>query len=152
MTLTAGVLTLVLGGVGGMLNAMLTDRRRWLPFATVPGSHGKRLVELGLIGHVFVGAMAAAGVRWAMAGTPILSGEESGWLIWLPAGAGLFVAFVTSRWITNEVDKAIFRRTICKAAMAPAAHPDTVRTLEQAPPTAVYAIIDDLLPRRAIHR
>jgi len=47
----------------------------------------------------------------------------------------LFVAFVSARSATNEVDKRVLRKAVFKAASAPAAHPDIVDEMELAPPT-----------------
>jgi hypothetical protein len=55
--------------------------------------------------------------------------------------------FVTARWATNEADKRLLHSAVCKAAVAPAAHPDTVRTIEIGDPATVHAAVDDLIPR-----
>jgi hypothetical protein len=107
---------------------------------------------MGIVGNILTGASVAVGLYWAI--------QAAGSTLSVKGGVGfallvlciLFIAFVSARWATNEVDKLVLRKAVFKAASAPAAHPDTVGEMELAPPYALYTLVDRLLPRRAGHR
>lgn len=146
------IVALVIGGAGGCLNAVLSDHACVLPSLVTLSPGGTRVVRIGIIGNVLVGAVAAACVILALqaAGSTLTANGNVGLL--LLACSDFFVAFVSARWVTNEVDKQVLRKAICKAVSAPAAHPDTIGDMEVAAPYAIYTIVDRLLPRRAGHR
>ncbi|MBI1873311.1 MAG: hypothetical protein HYS05_05385 [Acidobacteria bacterium] len=141
----------VLGGIGGALNAISGQHVRLLPSIRrlIPGK--TPIVELGLLGNIAIGAVAAV-VTWWRPGGPgcvdIAAGAD-GFL--LASGGQFLIAFATARWMSAERDRAILRRAVCKAATAPAAHPDTVRAIEAASPEAVYEVVDKLIPRHVEH-
>jgi hypothetical protein len=146
------LVALVIGGAGGGLNAVLSDHGRLLPSLVTLSPGHTQVVRIGIIGNVFFGAVAAACLILALqvAGSTLTANGDLGLL--LLACSDFFVAFVSSRWVTNEVDKQVLRKAICKAVSAPAADPDTIADMEVAAPYAIYAIVDRLLPRRAGHR
>jgi hypothetical protein len=62
--------------------------------------------------------------------------------------AFFWIGFVTAGWLAAERDKRLLRQAVCRAATAPAAHPDTVRALADASPDAVFEAVKALVPRR----
>jgi hypothetical protein len=145
-------LALVIGGVGGGLNAVLSDHARLLPSIVRLSPGGTRVVRIGIVGNIVTGVTVALCVVWAIqAAGSTLNANGSFGLVVLGC-IDLFISFVSARWVTNEVDKLVLRKAVYKAASAPAAHPDTVDQMEMAPPYTLYALADRLLPRRAGHR
>jgi hypothetical protein len=152
MTSVLWLVTLLIGGAGGALNALLSDRARLWPSVLTLTPGGTRVVRIGIVGNILTGAAAAVCIYWAIqaAGSTLIAKGGLGLL--LLGCSNLFIAFVTARWVTNEVDKAVLRQAVFKAASAPAAHPDTVGEMELAPPYTIYTLVDRLMPRRAGHR
>lgn len=152
MTSFLWVAALVIGGVGGALNAMLSDHARLLPSIVTLTPGGTRVVRIGIAGNILTGAAVTLCLFWAMqaAGSTLTANGSLGLV--LLGLSDLFISFVSARWVTNEVDKLVLRKALFKAASAPAAHPDTVGEMELAPPYALYVFADRLLPRRAGHR
>ena len=143
---------LVIGGAGGALNAVLSDHARLLPSVVTLSPGGTRVVRIGIVGNILTGAWTTVGLYWALqaAGSTLIA--KGGLGLVLLGCCNLFIAFVSARWVTNEVDKLVLRKAVFKAASAPAAHPDTVGEMELAPPYTLYTLADRLLPRRAGHR
>lgn len=120
-----------LGGAGGALSAWLARQR--------PG----RVPMAAAVAAATAGAMA-----WMIgkAGALDLSALDA-----RGALAFFWIGFVTAGWMAAEHDKSVLRRAVCRAATAPAAHPDTVQELAHASPDAVYEAVQALVPRRAVH-
>jgi hypothetical protein len=131
MTDISWVITLG-GSIGGALNAVLSDRSPVLPSVVKLSPGHTRVLRVGVAG--------------------IDLNAEGGSGLFLLGLCDSFVAFVSARWATNEVDKLVLRKAVFKAASAPAAHPDLVGEMELAPPYMLYTLVDRLLPRRAGHR
>jgi hypothetical protein len=152
MTGISWLVTLSVGAFGGGLNAVFSDSARLLPSVVTLSPGRTRVVRVGILGNVITGATTAIALRWLI----YISGASlsvSGTVGLVLIGfCDFFVAFVSSRWITNEVDKLVLRKAVYKAASAPAAHPDVVGEMEVAPPYTLYDLTDRLLPRRAGHR
>lgn len=146
------LVTLALGGTGGALNAVLSDRARLLPSVVTLSPGHTRVIRVGVIGNIATGALTAWCVYSVVrvAGASVDTTNTFGLV--LLGFCGLFIAFVSARWVTNEVDKLVLRKAVFKAASAPAAHPDVVGEMEMAPPYTLYALVDRLLPRKAGHR
>jgi hypothetical protein len=142
----------LLGGVGGALNAALTDNLHLLPLVISVKSPDKQILHIGFVGSVCIGALAAGGTAAALAGTGCVTAAPGAGALTLATGAGVFLGFVTARWATNEIDKRLLHRAVCKASVAPAAHPDTVRAMETARPMAIFSAVDELTPRRVTLR
>jgi hypothetical protein len=143
----------MLGGVvGGALNAALSDRTVVLPSIVTLSPGRTRVLRVGVAGNVITGTAVALLLYSVVqiAGTTL--NAKSGFGLLLLGLCDLFVAFVSARWATNEVDKLVLRKAVFKAATAPAAHPDLVGAMEMAPPYTLYKLVDRLLPRRAGHR
>jgi hypothetical protein len=151
MTALFWVIT-VSGGIGGALNAMFSDRAPVLPSVVTLSPGRTRVLRVGVAGNIVTGAAAALSLCWVLqlAGLNLNATDSVGLL--LVGLCDLFVAFVSARWATNEVDKRVLRKAVFKAASAPAAHPDVVGEMEMVPPYTLYTLVDRLLPRRAGHR
>jgi hypothetical protein len=151
MTYVSWVVTLG-GGIGGALNAVLSDRAAVLPSIVTLSPGQTRVLRVGVAGNVVTGASVALSLYSIVqvAGTTLSA--TSGFGLLLLGLCDLFVAFVSARWVTNEVDKLLLRKAVFKAATAPAAHPDLVGEMEVAAPYTLYTLADRLLPRTAGHR
>jgi hypothetical protein len=131
-----------------MLNGLLSRPVRWVPCAKriLPG---RRLVVcLGVVGNIAVGAAATTATWWLpieRAGAGMASSEVA---LVLASIAHLAIGFLTARWVTSERDRAVLRGAVYTAAMAPAAHPDTIRAFERASADTIYDTVQQLIPRR----
>jgi hypothetical protein len=107
------------GGVGGMVNALLSDNGFVLPRRI------KGIVCPGFLSNVLVGALAAF-ASWSLYGSGAgvdlarhaSAGDERA-QISLTFGAlagAFFVGVAGARWITNEVDKRLLKETAKIAA------------------------------------
>lgn len=152
MTSLLWFVAFAIGGVGGALNAVLSDHARLLPSVVTLMPGGTRVVRIGIVGNILTGAAATGCLFWAIEAAGSTLNANGGLGLVLLGCSNLFIAFVSARWVTNEVDKLVLRKAVYKAASAPAAHPDTVGQMEMAPPYTLYALADRLLPRRAGHR
>jgi len=124
------------GATGGILNALLSDNVFLLPHFVSIGK--RRIVRPGLLVNVAVGGLAIFSAFRALedvsCSPPIMSG---GRLLAAVLGAVIMGA-LSARWVTDEADKRFLRAAVRVASTAPAAHPDTVRAMEVAPPYVVY--------------
>jgi hypothetical protein len=126
---------------------MLSRPVRWLPSVKriLPR---RRVVDLGVVGNVVVGAAAAVATWWLPIGQACAGLASSEATLLVGSAAHLGIGFLTTRWLTIERDRAVLRRAVYNAAMAPAAHPDTVRAIEAASADAIYDTVEQLIPRR----
>jgi hypothetical protein len=145
------LVTMAVGGMGGGLNAAFSDRARVWPSVVTLSPGCTRVLRIGVLGSLVIGAVAAVFMRWLIyiSGTTL---HADGFGYALLGFCDFFIAFVSARWITNEVDKLVLRKAVFKAASAPAAHPEVVGEMEMAPPYTLYTLVDRLMPRRAGHR
>ena len=152
MTSLLWFVALVIGGVGGALNAVLSDHARLLPSIVTLTPGGTRVVRIGIVGNILTGMIVTLCLFWTIqAAGSTLNANGSLGLVLLGL-SDLFISFVSARWVTNEVDKLVLRKAVFKAASAPAAHPDTVDQMALAPPYTLYTLAERLQPRRAGHR
>ena len=116
------------GAVGGVVNALITDKGFFLPSKEHVDSI--TIYRPGWIGNVVIGAIAAA-VSWGLygplaayyiAGTPEALKTNTA-----PDKVGLALASLVgavligvggARWLTNEVDKSLLKAAASKAAGA----------------------------------
>lgn len=153
VTVSPGIVEACLGGAGGAASAWLA-RKRCAP-AAIPGDApsrrptlwSSRLAQLALAAVVAAGtAVSTASMLGSRGGTPWV-GVDS-----VPAALSFFwIGFVTVGWIAAERDKLLLHQAVCRAATAPAAHPDTVQALAHASPEAIYEAVKALVPRRVVH-
>jgi hypothetical protein len=154
LTLSTWIWVAGLGGAGGAASAWLARQRGARPAAGAPDQGAIRPVSGAGLGHLAVAAAMAAGTAAATAWM-IASTEAP--TLWIgtrafPAALAFFwIGFVTAGWMAAERDKHLLRQAVCRAATAPAAHPDTVRALAHASPDAVYEAVKALVPRRVVH-
>lgn len=141
-----------LGGAGGAVSAWLARQR-----VAQPPLAGLSLVTsgTGLAGRLLyplmaaaIAASTAAAMAWMLGtGAPVL---WIGTRTFSAALAFFWIGFVTAGWIAAERDKLLLHLAVCRAATAPAAHPDTVQELAHASPDAVYEAVKALVPRRVV--
>lgn len=109
------IVVFVAGGIGGLVNALLSDNRFWWP-KTV-SSKGRKIVSRpGFIGNILISGVAAC-ISWGLYGPfaasyiiggPVATAPEFGLTLSAAAGA-LLVGVSGARWLTNEVDKTLLR-------------------------------------------
>lgn len=139
----------MVGGSGGALNAVLADCAHVLPSLVTLSPGRTRIVRVGILGSIGTGVATAVCLSWVIQIAGASLDATSGLGLVLLSLCDLFIAFVSARWLTNEVDKLVLRQAVFKAASAPAAHPDVVGEMETVPPYTLYTLVDRLLPRRA---
>lgn len=153
LTLSTWMWVAGLGGAGGVASAWLARQRGAAApglreAQAIPGIRLDRLRHLALAAAIAAGTAAAT--AWMIASTDAPT-------LWIgarafPAALAFFwIGFVTAGWMAAERDKQLLRQAVCRAATAPAAHPDTVRALAHASPDAVYEAVKALVPRRVVH-
>jgi hypothetical protein len=131
-----------LGGAGGALSAWMA-RQRGLHLTLAQGPATTGAARLSRLAYVALAATIAAGTATATAG--MIEGTA------VPSALAFFwIGFVTAGWMAAERDKLVLHQAVCRAATAPAAHPDTVQELAQASPDAVYEAVMALVPRRVV--
>jgi hypothetical protein len=139
-------LALMLGGAGGLFNAVLSHDLKPLP-ALVKSCRGRKwVVRIGLVGNIGLAALASTTCAWAVTQPGGFDRPpDGGQLLWLLV-TSITIGFVAARLATNEADKRLLREAVCKASAAPAAPPETIRAMETAPPWDVYTTTDALMP------
>jgi hypothetical protein len=153
-TVSALVWVACLGGAGGAVSAWLARPSGYESALGRLGGRQKRAVILVRLGHLAlaaaIAAATAAAIAWmigSLASTPPWAGAGT-----FPAALAFFwIGFVTSGWMAAERDKLLLRQAVCRAATAPAAHPDTVQAFAHASPDAIYEAVKALVPRRVVH-
>lgn len=138
-------LALLPGGMGGLLNAAMTDNLRPLP-SFVKSRGSSRVLRIGLAGNIVIAAAASTFCVWALwdPGPPVHPLLIDRLLVLLPTSGA--IGFGAARLATNEADKRLLREAVCNASAAPAAPPATVRALETASPWVVYLTAAELMP------
>lgn len=153
VTLTTWIWVAGLGGAGGVASAWLTRQRGARP---APGGADRKARErlVGRLAHLIVAPAIAAGTAAATAWMIASTDAPTLWIGTraVPAALAFFwIGFATAGWMAAERDKHLLRQAVCRAATAPAAHPDTVRALAHASPDAVFEAVKALVPRRVVH-
>lgn len=154
VTVTTWIWVAGLGGAGGVARASLARQRGAQPAQGAADEKARRGRLVGRLGHLAVAAAIAAGTA---AATAWMIASTDAPTLWIgarafPAALAFFwIGFVTAGWLAAERDKQLLRQAVCRAATAPAAHPDTVRALAHASPDAVYEAVKALVPRRVVH-
>jgi hypothetical protein len=142
------LLTFALGGAAGAVNAALAGNLHMLPRLLRASSSRIEAVQVGLIGNIVIAGAASMACALALTGGGCPIPPANGLAQIGAGGAAAFIGFAAARWCTNEADKRLLHRAVCKASEAPAAHPDLVMTLETARPLDIYIVANDLMPRR----
>lgn len=129
-----------LGATGGAASVWLASLG-----AASSACRARRAATRRATGLIGVSAGTSAAIAWMVDGAAGLGTGAPA----LPTSlAFVWIGFVTAAWITAMRDVHILRQAVCRAATAPAAHPDTVSELAHASPDAVYDTVVALLPRR----
>jgi hypothetical protein len=108
-------IVMVAGGIGGLVNSLILDKGFALP-RTVPKGDGTSLLLPGFIGNILTGAVGA-GVSWSLYNTPQgadVSFATPSSLIAL--GGAVLVGMAGSGWLTNALEKNVFRAVASQAA------------------------------------
>ena len=132
------------GVMGGLVNAALTHNLNVWPRFIKSGAN-RQIARPGLaINLVTSGAGAlAAFLALALEGCAVdVRTVGPGTLV------AVLLGLLSARCLTDHIDKRLLREAACRACEAPAAHPDTVRAIQKAPPYAVFTAADELMPRR----
>ena len=154
-------LIVLMGAIGGVVNALLSDNGFFLPKSLTVD--GQKIVRPGFLGNVLIGAVSAF-VSWALYG-PLASFVISG----LPNGApqnseiqagvtlsslggAVLIGIAGSRWLTNEIDKTILKSATVVAARSQASNPNEnarVQTLTDSmalasSPSQILRLAEDL--------
>jgi hypothetical protein len=113
------------GGVGGVINALLTENGFVLPKRE--RTPGRSILRPGFVGNIFFG-MAASFITWGLSGpfvnySVIGTAEEVSTKFYLSLGniVGAFLVGIGgARIVSNEVDKKLLSAAAVEAAGAPA--------------------------------
>lgn len=112
---TCAIYIAIAGGIGGVINALVTDNGFPLP------RYEAGIWCAGAISNVLIGAFAAF-ASWSFygSGASVDLAQETGRAVLslkFSALAGAFLVGVGgARWITNEVDKRLLKETVKVAA------------------------------------
>ena len=109
------------GGVGGLINSLISDNGFLLPKAEK--NDGTLIIRPGFIGNIAIGAVAAS-VSWGLYGplslTSIVPGPGASAQYFGMSLSALFGAVLVgvggARWLTNEVDKKLLKTAASMAA------------------------------------
>lgn len=139
------MIVFIAGGIGGVVNALLTDNGFVMPRTESTG--GGTITRPGFFGNILIGAVAAT-VSWGLYG-PVSSVVAAGAAA--PGAASttptltvaalvgaIMVGVAGARWLTNEVDKNLLRATATQAAMAEK-DGDLANAVALAPPAQALA-------------
>ncbi len=143
----------VAGGIGGVVNALMTDNGFALPQA-VQIEDGVAVIRPGFLGNVLIGAIAA-GVSWGLYG-PLggysVFGTQAALKQNQPESVSLSLASLVgavlvgvggARSLTNEVDKSLLRAAATKAAGSQGTS-DASQRIALAAPMRAFEIARDL--------
>lgn len=139
---TCALLIAIAGGIGGVINALITDNGFPLP---------RREAGIwcpGAISNVLIGAFAAF-ASWSFYGSGAsvdLAHETERTVLSLKFSAlagALLVGVGGARWITNEVDKRLLKETI-KVAAQKDLTPQECEQLVNAPPRQVLKSVQQV--------
>lgn len=147
------LLVSIAGGVGGCINALLTQNGFALP-KVVSIDQDNKVIRPGFIGNVLIGA-AGAVISWGLygplsnyfiAGTSeaLKQNQAAGYGLTLGAlvGAAL-VGAGGSRWFTNEIDKTLLRSAVVKAAEIKPS-PEASKKIAAASPIEIFSMVNKL--------
>lgn len=126
------------GGLGGVINALVTDNGFFLPRAEKV--KGSAIIRMGFLTNILVGA-AAGFVTWAattglIIGTPPASSMDNN----LPVSAlgnAVLVGIAGARVISSEIDKRLLKATAHEAAKSGPSDIAASQILEASPAQAL---------------
>jgi hypothetical protein len=141
------VIVFVAGGVGGVINALLSDNIFGLPKTVKVGAAA--ILRPGMLGNVLVSGVAAV-VSWGLygpfaasyvAGGPraAAAGVQSVGLTLASLIGAVLVGLTGARWLTNEVDKRMLRAAAVEVASVQAS-PEVARRIGMATPAEALSL------------
>jgi hypothetical protein len=130
------------GAAGGLLNAAMSHNLFLLPFRVPPAG----VVMPGLVANVVAGGCASVAGVLAFSGAVGPPTSPAGSLA-LTIAAALVAGGLAARWLTSAADMRLLRAAASCACAAPAAHPDTARSMEVAPPYEAFRTAAELAPK-----
>lgn len=119
------LIVMLAGGLGGVVNALLSDNGFILPKSAE--TNDGRIVRPGFLGNILIGGTAAA-ISWGLYGPfsayPLFgdTSTDTSEPIFLTLSAlvgAVLVGVAGARWLTNEVDKTLLRVAASQAAAGP---------------------------------
>jgi hypothetical protein len=138
----------IAGGVGGIVNALMTDNGFLMPRQEVV--RDTTIYRPGCLGNVIIGGVGAL-ISWGLYG-PLSAYQVLGTSAGLSAtnsGAdgvslaalvgAILIGVSGARWLTNEVDKTLLRAAAAEAANAKAS-PNAAQQIMMAPPAQALNI------------
>lgn len=138
----------VAGGVGGVVNALLSDNQGFvLPHNVEVAPNHPRIFRPGFLGNILIGAIAA-GISWGLYGpfaAYVVFGDSSAAntgapFLTLSSLVGAIVVGVGgARWLTNEVDKNVLHAAATYAA-GKTADPAAAQQIALAPPSEALRV------------
>jgi hypothetical protein len=119
------IVVFVAGAVGGLVNGVMTDAGVVFP-QKVADSNNKKVTWLpGYLGNMFIGSIAAA-ISWGLYGPfaaeyvfggPLTTSATQAFGLTLSSLVGaVLVGIGGARWLSNEVEKTLFRTAAGTAA------------------------------------
>ena len=144
MLMMLGII-LFFGGIGGVLNALMTDNGFILPKSEKNGSD-MTVLRPGILGNVLIGAVAAL-ISWGLYGPlsehAILGGSQTastdiGLTLASLVGA-ILVGVGGARWLSAEVDKTLLEAAAIDVASTQTSA-EEVRQFAQATPAVSFRI------------
>lgn len=112
----------VAGGVGGVINALMSDNGFVLPKSA--DTNDGRIVRPGFLGNILIGGLAAV-ISWGLygpfaasrlIGDSVTTNSEPVFLTLSALVGAALVGVGGARWLTNEVDKTLLRVAASQAA------------------------------------
>ena len=141
-------LILLMGSIGGVVNALLSDNGFFMPKRVTVDEQA--ILRPGAFGNILIGAVSSF-VSWALYGplaSVVISGSANGAVqnsgvatgVTLSSlGGAVLIGIAGSRWLTNEVDKTILKSATVVAARSQAANPDEQRRVQSLANTMALA-------------
>jgi hypothetical protein len=133
---------LMSGAVGGIVNALITDNGFISPREETLGD--VRIIRPGFAGNILIGAVAAF-IYWGFYGeysSTIIYGAQPGTastvldLTLSSVALSILVGMAGARWLTNEVDKTLFKTAAVTAAASNQSFKDAHRMAVATPAQA----------------
>lgn len=142
------VIVFVTGGVGGVINALLSDNGFFAPRPEVVG--GVRIIRPGWLVNLLVGGIAAC-LAWGLfgpfaatyiAGGPraAVAGAQAVGLTLSSLVGAFLVGLAGAHWLTSEVDKRLLRVAASEAASTQA-NPEVSKNLVMATPADALHLV-----------
>jgi hypothetical protein len=137
------VVVWVAGGVGGAINALMTDNGFVLPKSAA--TDDGRILRPGFLGNILIGGVAAL-ISWGLygpfaahplIGASAVASSEPVMLSLSGFVGAVLVGVGGARWLTNEVDKTLLRAAASQAAAGSADSTTAARIMTASPAQAL---------------